>query len=137
MLKKINKKYSELSISTKTFIGILISALLGFTVSVLLSLLFSYILSNSPEVSSFINIYFIISILFGSFTCGFTGNKLLSFNGLLSGLTCSILYLVIIISFMLIFSDGNITLYSLVLFIFSIFVSVIGGIVSANMKRRK
>lgn len=137
MLKKINKKYSELSMSVKTFIGIIISALFGFAVSVLLSLLFSYILSNSPEVSSFINIYFIISILFGAFICGFTGNKLLSFNGLLSGLMCSVLYLTIIISLMLIFSDGNIMAYSLVFFIFCVFVSIIGGIVSANMKRRK
>ena len=137
MGKKTIKKRIELNTSIKTILNIIISSLIGAVVALLLSIIFSYILSKSPEVSGFISIYLIISVLSGAFICGFIGNKLLLFRGIVSGLICSFPYLLIILCIMLIASDGMLSGLSVLLYLFIIFFSLSGGIVSSNMKRRK
>ena len=137
MLKKINKKYSELNVYVKNIIGIFISSLSGFCLSIVLSLIFSYILSKSYVIPDYIILFFIISVLIGAFLNGYIGNKLLKYNGLFSGLICSVLYTGLIILLMIFLSDLNLSVNSIILFIFVILFSVTGGIVSANIKRRK
>lgn len=137
MGKKIIKKRIELNTPIKTILNIIISSLIGAIVSLLLSIIFSYILSKSPEVSGFITIYLIISVLSGAFICGFIGNKLLYFRGIVSGLICSFPFLLIILCIMLIASDGMLSGLSVLLYLFIIFFSLFGGIISSNMKRRK
>jgi putative membrane protein (TIGR04086 family) len=137
MGKKIIKKRFEANNSINIVLRILLSSLIGVSVSLLLSIIFSYILSKSPEINDFITIYFIISVLSGAFVCGFTGYMLLRFRGIVSGLICSFPYLLIILSIMLIASDGILSVISLLLYLFIVFFSLIGGIVSSNMKRRK
>ncbi len=137
MIKNKLKRHVELSFSTKTFIGIVSSCLIGTIFTILLSIFFSYILSKSPEISSFISAYFIISVLSGSFVCGFIGSKLMQFKGLLSGLICSVPFLSIMFFIMIFACDGKIMPHVIILFLFIILFSIIGGITSANIKRRK
>ncbi len=137
MGKTIIKKRIELNATIKTILGIIISSIIGVTVSLLLSVIFSYILSKSPEVSKFIGLYFVISVLSGAFVCGFTGNKLLNFRGIVSGLICSLPFSIFILLIMLVTSNGILSGISVLLFVFIIVFSLFGGIVSSNMKRRK
>ena len=137
MLKKRNKRHTELSTPIKTVLGILISCSIGVFISIILSIFFSYILSKSPEISKFISIYFILSVLSGSFTCGFTASKLLNFKGLFSGLICSFPFSTVILSIMLFASNGTLSATSFIIICFIVLLCVIGGIVSSNMKRRK
>ncbi len=137
MGKKVIKKRFEANNSINTVVKILLSSLIGVIVSLLLSIIFSFMLSKSPEINDFITIYFIFSVLSGAFVCGFTGYKLLHFRGIVSGLICSFPYLLIILSIMLIASDGMLSGLSILLYLFIVFFSLVGGIVSSNMKRRK
>lgn len=137
MGKKISKRHIELGTPIKTLLGIIIPCMIGILVSFILSIFFSYVLSKSPEISKFISIYFIISVLSGAFFCGFSASKLLNFKGLISGLICSFPFLSLVLFVMLLASDGKLSVFSIVFLVFVIVVSVIGGIVSSNMKRRK
>ena len=137
MRKKLAKRYVESSMPVRVIMGIVLSCAIGFFVSFLLSVLFSYILSKSPEITNFIGIYFIISVLSGSFVSGFIGSKVLYFKGIVSGLICSVFYSILVLSVMLFTSDGNLSITFILLFIFIVFSSVIGGVTSANLKRRK
>ena len=137
MNKKRAKRHMELSAPIKTVLGILFPCLIGVFISILLSIFFSYILSKSPEISKSISLYFIISVLSGAFTCGFTASKLLNCKGLFSGLICSLPFSFVILSIMLLASDGNLSASSLIIICLIILLCVFGGIVSSNMKRRK
>lgn len=137
MGKNRTKKHVEFSAPIKNIIGIFISSLIGVLISFLLSVFFSYILSKSPEISNFISIYFIISVLSGAFTCGFASSKLLNFKGIFSGLICSLPFTAVTLSIMLFASSGQLSILTVVLLIFIVLLSVVGGIVSSNMKRRK
>ena len=137
MNKKRTKRHMELSTPIKTVLGILFPCLIGVFISILLSIFFSYILSKSPEISKFISLYLIISVLSGSFICGFTASKLLNYKGLFSGLICSLPFSFVILSIMLLASDGNLSASSLIIICLIILLCVVGGIVSSNMKRRK
>ncbi len=137
MSKNNTKRRIELSEPIKSIVGIIISSLIGIAVSLILSIFFSYILSKSPEISSFISVYFIISVLFGAFVCGFLGSKLLQFKGLVSGMICSLLYLFITVFIMLFASNGKLSPFVAILLLFIVLFGIIGGITSANMKRRK
>lgn len=131
------KKHIEFSLPVKTIIGISLSCIIGIVFSLLLSVFFSYILSKSPEISKFISAYFIISVLSGAFACGFAGSKLLDFKGIVSGIICSFPFSAIIFTIMFLVSDGKLSVYSMMLFLFIVVLCAAGGIVSANMKRRK
>ncbi len=137
MVKKRTKRHLELSAPIKSVLGMSVSCLIGILISILLSIFFSYILSKSPEISKFISLYFIISVLSGAFACGFTASKLLNFKGLISGLICSLPFSIVILSIMLLASSGNLSVYSIIILVFIVVLCVIGGIVSSNIKRRK
>ncbi len=137
MSKNNKKRRIELSGPIKTIVGISISCLIGIITSLLLSIFFSYILSKSPEISSFVSVYFVISVLLGVFISGFLGSKLLQFKGLISGLICSIPYSLTTIFIMLFASNGQLSPFVAILLIFIMIFGIIGGITSANMKRRK
>ncbi len=137
MGKKNIKKRFVLNAPIKTVLGIIIPCFIGISVSLILSILFSYILSNSSEISEFISLYFIISVLSGAFICGFTGSKLLNLKGLFSGLICSIPFSLCTFLIMFIKSDNQLSISALILFLIILIISTVGGIVSSNMKRRK
>ncbi len=137
MRKKISKKQKEISLPIKSILGLSVSCLIGAIITIIFSFLFSYILSKSPEISKISSLYFIVSILIGGLVCGFISTKLLSFKGLISGLLSSVPLTIIIFTIMLLFSNGRLNNFSVIV-LFTILISTtIGGIISANTKRRK
>ncbi len=137
MKKNLVKNYNDLSTPIQIIIGITVSCLIGTISSIILSILFSYVISRSPVISNFISLYFIISVVFGAFVCGFLSSKLLKFKGIISGLISAFSFILLILLIMLIASNGSLSPYVILLVLFVVLFSIVGGIVSANMKRRK
>ncbi len=137
MRKKIFKNQREISFPVKTALGLIISSVIGIIVSLIVSLIFSYIISKSPIISKLSIIYFLGSIIIGSLVCGFLSNKMLSFKGLISGLISGIPLSTLIFLLMLSFSNGRLNTYSISVLVLILLSSTIGGIISANTKRRK
>ena len=137
MSKKISKRKNEISLPVKNVLSFFLSTLFGTVSSLLVSILFSYILSKSAEISDYSFIYLIFSFIVGGFVCGFSGSSMLPFKGLVSGLMCCVPYTILMYILMFIFSDGKLSLYSFLLVLVIIVSSVIGGITNANIKRRK
>lgn len=137
MRKKISKKQKEISLPIKSIIGLSVSCLVGAVITIFFSFLFSYILSKSPEITKLSSVYFIVSILIGGLVCGFISTKLLSFKGLISGLLSSVPLIIIIFTIMLFFSNGRLNNFSVIVLFVVLISTTIGGIVSANTKRRK
>lgn len=137
MSKKSSKINIEMSMPLKCFIGLIISSVIGILSTFFVSLIFSYLLSNSETITDYVFVYLIFSVIIGGFICGFLGSSFLPFKGLVSGLICSVPYTIIVYVIMFIFSQGNLNTYSFLLPIFIIVSSVVGGITRANLKRRK
>lgn len=137
MSKKQSKRKSEISLPVKNVLSFFISTLLGTISSLLVSILFSFILSNSSEISDYSFVYLIFSFIVGGFVCGFSGSSMLLFKGLVSGLICCVPYTIFMYIMMFIFSHGKLNPYSFLLVFVMIISSAIGGITSANIKRRK
>ena len=137
MRKKSFKKFNELPMSVKNIIYIFISCFIGVLIALILSYIFSFILSHSQNLSKFTGIYFITSVIIGGFFCGFIGTKLLNFKGLISGLITSFPYSSIIFLLMMLLSRKMLNWYSIIFILGIIIITTIGGIISANTKRRK
>jgi putative membrane protein (TIGR04086 family) len=137
MRKNTSRRKIELTFPVKNLIGLLVSSLIGATTTLVATLIFSYLISNSETISSYSFIYLIFSVIIGGFLCGFIGSSILPFKGLVSGLMCSALYTIIIYILLFIFSQGNLSAYSFLLVLLMIVSSIIGGITKANTKRRK
>ncbi len=137
MSKKSFNHNVKLSYPLKLTIGLLLSSFIGILSTLLVSVLFSYFLSNSEMISGYSIIYLIFSIIIGGFICGYIGSLYLSFKGIVSGLICSVLYTIIVFILLFIFSDGNLSSYSFLLILLTILSSAIGGITNVNIKRRK
>lgn len=137
MRKKVLKRKSDLSITTKNIIGIVLSAVIGAALSFILTLVFSYIFANAETLTNSIGAIFIACIMLGGFFCGIFSSRLTAFKGIVSGVLSSILYLLTITLIMLFFADGRLSADTLFLYIGIILVGIIGGICGANIKRRK
>lgn len=137
MRKKIAKRKKELPLSTKNIIGILLASSIGFISIFFLTLIVSLILANSSGATDSAAIYFIGSVTVGALITGFIASKKCGFKGLVSGVIASLPLIFFIAIVMLIFSHGRLTPETAILFVGIIVFSAIGGIISANTKRRK
>ncbi len=137
MRKKNNKPQKALSLSYKTILGLLFSTVIGFIATIIISLIFSFILSKSPEITGLSSIYFIVSIIVGGLICGFISTKILSLKGIFSGLISSVPLSVFVYSLMFFISNGKLNIYSFIIVFLILLSTTIGGIISANTKRRK
>ena len=61
MQKKLSKRKNEISLPVKNVLSFFLSTLLGTISSLLVSIFFSYILSNSAEISNYAFVYLIFS----------------------------------------------------------------------------
>lgn len=137
MRKKISKRKKELPVSTKNIIGILISSGIGFISIIILTFIASLILTKSSVLTNSIAIYFIGSVTIGALITGFIASKKCEFKGIISGIVASIPLIFFITVIMLIFSEGRLIPETAILYVGIIVFSAIGGIISANTKRRK
>ena len=137
MRKKITKRKKELPVSTKNIMGILLASSLGFISTIILTLIASLILANSSGSTNSIAIYFIGSVTIGALITGFTASKKCGFKGLVSGVVASLPLMFLITVVMLIFSNGRLIPETAILYVGIALFSAIGGIISANTKRRK
>lgn len=137
MRKKIAKRKKELPVSTKNIIGIPLASAVGFISIIILTLISSIILTKSTALTNSTAIYFIGSVSIGSLITGFIASKKCEFKGLISGIVASLPLMFFITVVMLIFSNGRLIFETIVLLIGVVLFSAIGGIISANTKRRK
>ncbi len=137
MRKKIAKRKNELPVSTKNIVGILLSSGIGLISIIILTLIASLILTKSSELTNSIAIYFIGSVTIGALITGFIASKKCEFKGLISGIISSLPLIFIITVIMLIFSHGRLMPETAILYVGIAIFSAIGGIISANTKRRK
>ncbi len=137
MRKKISKRKNELPITTKNIIGILISCAVGLFTVVVSTLFISLILTKSSVISNSIGGFFIGCNMVSALITGFIASKQCNFKGMISGLITSIPYSLGITIIMLFFSHGQLNLKTIVLYLGIVICSVLGGIISANTKRRR
>ncbi len=137
MLKKFNKNITQLSLPLKFISSILLTTLLSSGITILITFIFSYFLSKADKMTEYTVIYLIFSTIIGGFVCGFVGTTVLKFKGIISGLICSVPYIITIFLMMFIYSDGKLNSYSFIMIIIVLISSCIGGITKANFKRRK
>ena len=137
MRKKITKRKKEIPVSTKNITGIMISSGIGFIAIIILTFIASLILSKSSALTSSIAIYFIGSVTIGSLITGFIASKKCIFKGFISGIIASLPLMFCVTVVMLVFSHGRLIPETAILYVGIIVFSAIGGIISANTKRRK
>ncbi len=137
MRKKIAKRKKELPVSTKNILGILLASGIGFISIIIFTLIASLILTKSPVLTNSITIYFIGSVTIGALITGFISSKKCGFKGLVSGVVASLPLIFLIAVIMLIFSYGRLIPETAILYVGIAIFSAIGGIISANTKRRK
>ena len=137
MRKKLNKKKQDLPLTTKNIIGVLSSSAIGILITLIVTIIISLILRNTAVFTESIIPLFVVSIAIGTVVTGFIASKRCSFKGLISGIISSIPYLFIITIIMLFFSRGQLATSMLFLYIGGLICSALGGIISANTKRRK
>ena len=137
MGKKIAKRKNELPVSTKNIIGILFSSIIGFLTIIIITLIISLILTKSTALTNSIAIYFIGAVTIGALLTGFIASKKCELKGIVSGVIASLPLIFLITITMLIFSHGRLIPKTAILYVGIIFFSAIGGIISANTKRRK
>ena len=137
MHKKVSKRKKEIPVSTKNIIGFLISSGIGFVTVLILTLLAALILTKSSTLTNLVAVYFIGSVGISALITGFIASKKCSFKGFISGIIASLPLIFLITIFMLIFSSGRLIPETIILYMGIIVFSVIGGIISANTKRRK
>ncbi len=137
MRKKPVKKKKELNIPAQKAIWIFLSAIIGTAVCVIGTLVFSVILSKSAQLSENAGIYFIVSVVLGGLVSGTVAARKTRLKGIVAGLAVSLVYCMTVFSVMLVFSKGQLKATTLGLFAGIIASAVAGGIIGANMKRRK
>lgn len=137
MRKKLSKKKKEMPLVTQNIIGILLSCFIGLVMTVIFTGLLSIALTKSSVITDTVGAYFIGCVMLGAVIAGFIASKRCTFKGILSGFVSSILYSLFVTVVMLFFSNGQINSKTVFLYAGIILCSVIGGILSANTKRRK
>lgn len=137
MRKKISKRKKEIPVSTKNLIAIILAGGIGFLSVIILTFVCALILTKSSTLTSSIAIYFIGSVTIGALITGFLASKKCEFKGLVSGVIASIPLMFFTTVIMLIFSHGRLIPETAILYVGIIIFSAIGGIISANTKRRK
>lgn len=136
MQKKLNRRKSEMPVATKNIVGVIIAGVIGALITILLTLILSLILSKAEFLSQSIKAILILTVLSGAVLSGFIASKRCSFKGLISGLIATFPFLFVINAIMLIFSQGKLKSSVILLYVGAFICSSIGGIISANTKRR-
>ncbi|MBO5334195.1 MAG: TIGR04086 family membrane protein [Clostridia bacterium] len=131
------KRNINLSNPTKNILGVVLSSFAGIALSITLTFIISYIISKTSVLSIHLKIYFSVCVGLGSIFGGFISSKKCNFKGLLSGFLSSIPNSLIVIVFMVIFSNGQLKESTVIIFLLIIICSTLGGIIGANTKRRK
>lgn len=137
MQKKLNRRKSEMPLATKNIVGVIIAGVIGALITILLTVILSLILSKAEFLTESIKAILILTVLSGAVISGFIASKKCSFKGLISGLIAAVPFLFVINTIMLIFSNGRLKSSVVLLYLGAFICSLIGGIVSANTKRRK
>ena len=137
MRKNFSKRKNEQSATSKNITGLFLASGIGFISIVILTLFASLILSKTSVLTDSIAIYFIGSVSIGAIITGFIASKKCGYKGLVSGFIASLPLMFYITVIMLIFSHGRLISQSVILYLGVVIFSAIGGIISANTKRRK
>ena len=136
-MRKIIKKKNNISSVNKKLVGIGVSSTAGTVITVILTILFSYTFANSETLSNSIGVIFIGCLLVGALICGVISSRMTDFKGIIAGVVSSHIYCLLITVIMLFFSDGKLSANTFFLYLGICFTSAIGGILGANIKRRK
>ncbi len=134
--KKISRRKINYSLPVANILGLLISSTIGIVVIILLTLVISYIFSKSAYFPSYTGVYFCGCVGIGSLISGFLSAKKCNFKGFISGFICSFIIILFTTVIMLFFTNGMLNEMTLILFLIIIICSTIGGIISANTKKR-
>ena len=137
MQKNSIKSKKELPLYINNAINLFISSLIGILFTIALTFIFSFVLTHSETLSKITNLYFIVSVYSGGLICGFISTKLLSFKGFISGLLSSIPFSLIIVLLIIVISKQSLNLFTYIFIVGIVIICTIGGIISANTKRRK
>ncbi len=137
MRKKLAKRKKEVNIPTKNVLGILTANLIGTICAVIFTLLCSLLLQKAEILSGSLTVYFVVCITLGALINGFVAAKRCSIKGIFSGIISSLPYALIITVIMLFFSKGILNTNTIFLYLAVIIGSTVGGIFSANTKRRR
>lgn len=137
MHKKTTKRKNDIPIATKNIVGIGISSLIGLIIVIILTLLASAIISKSAVITNSVGAYFIGCVMISGIILGFIASKMCGFKGIVSGIVSSIPYGFGVTVLMLIFSHGQLSPKTILLYIGILICASVGGVVSANTKRRK
>ena len=137
MQKKLSRRKKELTNTTKNIVGIIISSAFGFIMTLIATFMMSFLISKSQKMPGYIGALFLISVSFGCILSGVIASRKCNFKGIISGLTCSFPNALLITVTMLFFTNGNVNEKTIFLYLLIILCSGIGGIIGANMKRRK
>ncbi len=138
MRKKQNKhSKNNMDENQKRITGLCSASFIGMAITVILTLFLSYILSKSPSISNSVNVFFIASILIGVFVCGFTASRLTRLKGIICGAASSVIYLLIITVIMLFVNNGRLAPTTLFMYLGALLLGIVGGILGANLKRKK
>lgn len=137
MFKKVNMYMQKTSIPMKNLIGILVSSLIGFVLTLFITLVLSVALKNVPNLPESLTFYFVFPVVFSSLIAGFISSKLCDFKGIFSGCLSSIFFSFLVTIMIVLFTDGYLNSQISILYIGIVLSSMLGGIISANMKKRK
>ncbi len=137
MRKKINKRKQDLPLPFKNFLWILLSGAIGIAVTLSITVIIALILKGATVLPDSLNLLLSASVMLGALITGFIASKQCTFKGIISGLISSLPYQLFILIILLFFSKGKISENILLIFIGASIFSALGGIISANTKRRK
>lgn len=137
-MRKNNKpKVKTSSALSKNIIGITVSSAVSIIILVICTAIISLVLLKSETVAGSYIMYFFACSVASAFIGGFISSKLCTLKGLFSGLISSLVYNLMLTVILLFVSDGQIKAITGILYALTTAFFALGGIVSANTKRRK
>lgn len=137
-MRKNNKsKVKQDSTLSKNLIGISVSSAVSIAILAFLTAIVSLIKLKSESIDNSYIMYFFACAAVSSFIGGFISSKFCTLKGIFSGLISSLVYNLILTIILLFVSDGQIKEITGILYALTTAFFVLGGIVSANTKRRK
>lgn len=137
-MRKNNKPKAKTDLTlSKNIIGITVSSAVSIIILVIFTAIISLILLKSETVADSYIMYFFACAALSAFFGGFISSKLCKLKGVFSGLISSLVYNLILTVILLFVSGGQIKGITGILYALTTAFFLLGGIVSANTKRRK
>lgn len=136
MRKKLakRKEYPEI---VENFIGITISSVVGVLITFLLSIFFSFLLNKSQKLPENLSWYLMGVVIIGALSNGVLSTFRCKLKGIISGLVSATLFALFITVTLLVFSNGQIEGKTGIIYLLIFVFSALGGVLGANIKRRK